>query len=379
MKSILFYTLLFVSLSVSAQYSDAPECVARKAIVGDVVSGVNLNLVTQQTFRYATPRRNADGIFQELFVVGLKNKTAPRNGKSIIYIHGGGFRGGSAWSDNIGDVYDCLMIDRGYDIWLVEYRTGWVPCDALTPGDADFCDPALNEDIFIRAVNKAVGDSKAGLRFIAKNWAALGYGEPFILWGTSAGGSTVQQLVFQDDNSDFTIDTLGIDYAYIGFGGDGLAEVPTYQWNRIPVLISHNNDDNIAPWSNTAPTNGGNIYTNVDLPENYGGLDLFGGIVANSDLTPEASVYFWAVCNQGHGLGQAAAFGPTDQYDNLFCGPYGMFDYFIPAVEAGTWGGARRITWANGSSGTPTSAPSYPGDLCPCETLGNCDPPDNCP
>lgn len=375
MKHILFF-LIFGSVSVFAQYADGPPCVSRKSVVGDVVSGVSGNDVVQQTFRYSTPRRNQDGIFQELFVVGLKNKTAARNGKSIIYIHGGGFRGGSAWSDNIGDVYDCLMLERGFDLWLIEYRTGWVPCDAGSPGDADFCDTSINFDLFFGAITRAIADQRSALRFIAKNGAALGYGDPYILWGTSAGGSSTQILTLHPQSSDLIVDTLGIEYAYIGYGGDGIDFVVDYDWGRIPLLISHNNNDNIAPWSSLIPGNGKHIYTNVDLPENFGGLDLYEYGRSNYTV-PSSSVYFWSVCDQGHGLGQTPAFG-TDQYDNLFCGAYGMFDYFIPAVESGTWGGARRITWQTSASTTPISEPSNPGDRCACEIAGNCDPPDNC-
>jgi len=380
MKNILLFifgVFLFVGAAGQTTYSDGPQCVQRKAVVGDFPTGVSASLVEQQTFRYATPRKNADNIFQELFVVGLKRKSGFRNGKSMIYVHGGGFRGGSAWSDLTGEVYDCLMLDRGYDIWLVEYRTGWVVCDAVTPANADFCAPSVDSFDFVAAVDNAIVDIKDGLRFIARNGAALGYGTPEILFGTSAGGSSVQQLVLRPEHHQFTIDTLGIKYAYMGFGGDDAANVAGYVWGRIPILYSHNNSDNIAPWSKTNVSNTKHIYTNTKLPQNNGGLDIW-NIARASYAGPSSSFYFWVACDQGHGLGQATAFGPNDQYDSLFCGSYGMFDYFIPAADAGTFG-VRRITFANGSTPTPVAPPGNPGNLCACETTGNCEPPDNCP
>lgn len=384
--------LMLVTVTSSAQYYNGPPCIERKAVVGDYPDDFNPDSIEQRSFRYTSPRRNLDGIFQELFVTAYRNKVVPRVGKSVIYIHGGGFFGGSAYGVN---QVSGGLLESGYDVWSIEYRTGWVPCNDVTPTERDFCkattdgipdyDLPLDSAYYISAAERYLDqDAAAGLRFIARNWKKLGYGDPYFLFGTSAGGVAAQRFGFWTKYRSlcYDEDSLGLEALVINFGGD-YAEGATVNTTLppVPVLYTHNNQDNVAPWSRKNGGDGSYPYTNTNFIKNWGGRDWYDEFSVPSE-TPRGEFYFWTVCNSGHGLGQSVGFGENNQYDSLFLGQFGLINYFLPKAADDSWGIARRITWSANSATTPEDGGNaqdpawFPGNTCVCEP---CTPPVECP
>lgn len=345
MRRVISLLLLLPLVATAQSYAGLP-CVSNKATLGDKLS-VGDPTVLERTVRYAPPRMNRDGFYQELLMQVSTDKDAVRkaaNDKATtwILIHGGGFRGGTLFDPDFGHVATKVLVPRGYDAASIEYRTGWVVCDVDTPTQADFCGSDSLD--FLAAVEFAVRDAKDAVRYLKRNAAALGIADSFYIAGTSAGGSLAAYLTVLDQGF---ADSMGIHGGYLGFGG--------YRFQRIEktdgaYVLSHNPGDPIAPWET------GRLFLCPDMPRNIGFRAMYDSLVAAS-----SQVAFWAACKGGHGLQLAQNFGQYPQWDTLFVGQNGMLTDFLPKAWAGTYG-QQRITYPSGTSDFPVI-----GGTCPCE------------
>lgn len=107
----------------------------------------------------------------------------------IVYLHGGGFHGGSK-SNQKGRYWAQEFVKRGYVFASIDYRLGWP--------NGDSC--AADTSLYMRAVYRAVQDTRAALRWLTVNadsWRL----DPshFYLLGTSAGSGASMFASYAED------------------------------------------------------------------------------------------------------------------------------------------------------------------------------------
>lgn len=374
MKKILLVIACFLCITASAQFPQIGEtpdlrCVSPKPEFGDpdVLWPSSYEVGDVKTLQYSIPRRNVDGIRQSL----LMNIYYPPDGvtkKNLLWfwIHGGGYRGGSMYSEDIVYVASLIANMGGVGITL-EYRTGWVSCDGVT---ARFCWNPEDSNRFAQAVLLAESDIRRAIRFAYNNRTTLDLVDEFdsvFVGGTSAGGS-LSQIILTNSPQSF-IDSFGIKGGYIGFGGSGSTEYfSEKRWLRgtrlsftkniqsaasnLALYLSHNNGDTIAPWTN------GNLYNCPGLLNNLGGRLLYDSLRDDGST----SVALLSVCGRGHGLNLAPG-NPLQQFDSLFNSPRIGIMPFVSAVNAGTWTN-KRYTFPTQSTFTGGGNPTING-TCP--------------
>lgn len=129
---------------------------------------------------YAPADTNLFGWTQMRYVIQLVSPSEVRQPYDIIYLHGGGGDvGHAALGDNL--VYE--LVEKGYNVWCVEYRRGWhegsynrcIPRDMFKATEADF--QRLDS-----AAVWALRDVRLAIDQIAANTT-----DSFILYGSSFG------------------------------------------------------------------------------------------------------------------------------------------------------------------------------------------------
>lgn len=395
--AVIIALLLFSPFALLAQATAYPaplNCVSMKSQFGDritpaVAASFKALDIRQQTFYYKAPAPNCEGIAQELFVVVLKDENAARIAadtvdRTLVYIHGGGFRGGSAFGENAGSFAE-NAVPLGYDFVSIEYRTGWVLCEALPSTNVDFC--GTDSTRFYDCIKyTAYVDIVDAMTYLKDNAAGLGISPNFYLTGTSAGGAAVQLLCMDPYLDDWRA-TSGIKAGLIAFGGGALTNLaPGPRRYTVPLMVTHNDNDDIAPWSGYKGTGGQrNLQTNVNLPRNFGAFDVYDTAIAVRAAGGNPQVYFMSRCGGGHGFQLGDIFGAAGADREVLFGEYGFFSYFIPLAEAGTFG-IQRVVFPTAAPPATWSIPKpyTTADQCPCETSGNggsfnCGPIITCP
>ncbi len=338
--------LAIVPMVAAAQNYAGLPCVSEKATMGDRLSVTNPTLL-ERTYTYAPPRQNADGFNQELFLVTVTDpdpvrKAANDKEATWVLLHGGGYRGGSVYGQDWAHVAMNVLVPLGYDVALVEYRTGWVVCDLDTPTIADFC--ASDSNKFRLAVEMATRDGRDAIRYLKRNAADLGIADSFYVAGSSAGGSMATYMSLL--NAPFA-DSMGIHGGYLGYGGYGFDRIEHLDAR---YLLSHNPNDPIAPWKD------GRLYRCSTMTRNIGYRSLYDSLVALGQQTALVSA-----CKGGHGLSLGQNFGELTMWDTLFVGQTGILTDFLPKAWAGTYG-QQRLVYPNVAATEPTI-----GGTCPCE------------
>ena len=185
----------------------------------------------------ACPQANTDLVTDEdcLFLNVWTPKDQATNRPVMIWIHGGGFRGGS------GDINGHAFADRGAVVVSINYRLG-----AL----GFFTHPELSANV----ANFGLLDMVAALRWVQANIAQFG-GDPsnVTLFGVSAGGMAVHMLVASPI-------AQGLFHRAIMQSGYGTWPLPrtraaaakqVLDWDRLPVAeaetVSNRLIDRLAP------------------------------------------------------------------------------------------------------------------------------------
>lgn len=214
---IFIYSLVSVSLY---------NCSSKQIIVdlGDKIYS--------KTYNYINEELNSKLSF-DLYT----SKKTKINSPLIIYVHGGGFSGGSK-NDKHVEEFCISMAKKGFNIASISYR--------LTMKNYGFgCNTKSN--LKIQAFNNASQDVSYATKFILKNKNKLKINTTkIILMGSSAGAEAVLNLVYVYDNN-----ILAKDFKYAGVVAMAGAITSTDKITKnraIPTQLFHGTNDELVPY-----------------------------------------------------------------------------------------------------------------------------------
>jgi predicted peptidase len=198
--------------------------------------------VKRQTFTYAIKAE------QELQLDWYAPVDDPLTARpTILYMHGGGFSGGTRDGLEI-ETFAKELAKRGYCVVSMSYRL-------TLKGQSFSCDqPTPNK---IRTFQYAVEDIREATNFLVLNHKKLGIDPTnIVLAGSSAGGEGILHAVFwEDENLLPESPTLpeGFKYTgYINMAGAMVEDIEITPDNAIPALLFHGTCDPLVPFK-TAP------------------------------------------------------------------------------------------------------------------------------
>ncbi len=289
-KKVLFIAVIFIIPAIIH---------AQERYLSAVFDSVDI-----QTFTYAT--KNGQNLELDYYSpFADKEEHHP----VIIYVHGGGFGGGTRNSPDI--VQFCRRLaGYGYGTASISYR--------LTRKDQPTgfgCDcPAVDK---LNTFQSAVEDLQDAAFFLVQHRESLGI-DPLrmILAGSSAGAETVLNTAFQPPMC-YNLDSGPVHFAgVISMAGAIPDTIKIYPESAIPSLLFHGTCDDLVPYA-TAP----HRYCKPGQP---GYITLYGSYTIARKLG-ELQVPYWlhTTCGGGHEI----AGTPMTSYFNeivQFC-----YDYVI--------------------------------------------------
>jgi len=196
--------------------------------------------ISKETYTYATK----DGQNLDLDIY-LPQGDAALERATLIYMHGGGFSGGTRDDENIQEFCN-RMARYGYVVASISYR--------LTRKDqpgAFGCDcPAVDK---LNTFNAAVEDIQDATFFLIENREQFAIDpQKIILSGSSAGAEGVLSAAYQPPYC-YGLDSGPVSYAgVIGMAGAIVDTMNIYDESAIPSLLFHGTDDPLVPYG-TAP------------------------------------------------------------------------------------------------------------------------------
>ena len=161
----------------------------------------------------------------------------------LLYVHGGGFSGGSRDSQDIVKFAEKVAAE-GFMVVSISYR--------LTMKGVGFgCDVPANDKI--QTFASAALDAARATAYLLENAGKLGIDpEQIVICGSSAGAETVLHLAYWDDASTFDGNPVlpaGFRYAgVISFAGALIDDQLITPENAIPTFLVHGTCDNLVPY-----------------------------------------------------------------------------------------------------------------------------------
>jgi len=227
----------------------------------------------------------------------------------ILYIHGGGFRGGERNSEKIQEFctnlagYGYVVVSMSYRLTRKDKETGF-GCDC----------PELEKRSTFQA---AVEDVQDATYYLIENRDLIGFNpQKIILAGSSAGAETALNTAYQPPYC-YGLDSGPVSYAgVISMAGAIPDTTNIFEDSAIPSLLFHGTDDNLVPYG-TAPHH----YCNESDP---GYLILHGAHTIAQKLNRlEVPHWLHTTCGGGHEL----SWKPMEEYfDEIvdFCNNFVM-------------------------------------------------------
>lgn len=239
--------------------------------------------VRVETFTYTT--KDGENLDLDIY---LPQADAETERATLIYVHGGGFSGGTRDWDVVKD-FCTQMANHGYVVASISYR--------LTRKDKPEgfgCDcPATDK---LNTFNAAVEDLQDATFFLIENREQFGINpQKIILAGSSAGAETVLNAAYQPPYC-YGLDSGPVSYAgVIGMAGAIPDTTVIYDESAIPSLFFHGTDDNLVPYA-TAPHH----YCEDDKP----GYLILHGSKTIAEKLRKLNVPYWlhTTCGGGHEL-----------------------------------------------------------------------------
>lgn len=260
--------------------------------------------VTVETFTYAS--KNGQNLNMDVYLPAFDQDTARA---VVIYVHGGGFSGGSR---NGGDIVSFCrrLAGYGYVCASISYR--------LTRKDTPTgfgCDcPAMDK---LNTFQAAVQDLQDATYFLIERRSLLSIDpQRIILAGSSAGAETVLNTAYQPPMC-YGLDSGPVSYAgVISMAGAIPDTVKIFRESAITSLLFHGTCDDLVPY--------GSAPHRHCQPGQPGYLPLFGSWPI-ADKLKKLNVPCWlhTTCGGGH---EMAGKPMNDYFDVItsFC-----FDYVI--------------------------------------------------
>ena len=148
----------------------------------------------------------------------------------IVFMHGGGFSGGSKTSGEIVDQAG-VFAKKGFVTASISYR--------LSPGGCNAGGPTLE---CLVAIGHARDDAQAAVAFLRANAATYGIDTTRIaIAGTSAGAITAVNVAFSNDDPASEV------HAAVSLSGAAVLANPTA--GDAPVLLFHGTADGVVPFA----------------------------------------------------------------------------------------------------------------------------------
>ncbi|MFV0591088.1 MAG: alpha/beta hydrolase [Draconibacterium sp.] len=255
--------------------------------------------VSTETATYATK----DGENLDLDVY-LPQGDAETERATIIFVHGGGFVGGSRDGEMVTN-FCKQMAYHGYVVASISYR--------LTrkgkPGGFG-CECPANEKL--NTINAAVEDLQDATFFLIENRESYGIDpQKIMLAGSSAGAETVLAAAYQPPYC-YGLESGPVSFAgVIGMAGAIVDTTALYDESAVPSLFFHGTDDNLVPYA-SAPHH----YCNTEAP----GYLMLNGSYTIAQKLDKLGVPYWlhTTCGAGHEMANKPM---TDYVDEMadFC------------------------------------------------------------
>lgn len=212
-------------------------CIAFVAAAQERYQGVWFDEILTETATYATK----DGESLDLDIY-LPQGDAETERPTVIFVHGGGFSGGTRNGQMIVDF--CTQVaSRGYVVASISYR--------LTrkgkPGGFG-CECPANEKL--NTINAAVEDLQDATFFLIENREQFGIDpQKIILAGSSAGAETALVAAYQPPYC-YGLESGPVSFAgVIGMAGAIVDTAAVYDESAVPSLLFHGTDDNLVPYA----------------------------------------------------------------------------------------------------------------------------------
>ena len=187
--------------------------------------------ITRQTVNY----------FQDL-KMDIYQRDDPDSQPVLLFVHGGGFTGGSRDSENIESL--AMRLAEEMTVVSISYRLTMV-------GKGFGCDVSTGEKL--QSFASASLDAARATLYLVNHAAELGIDpEKIILAGSSAGAETVLHLAYWKDASTFdgrSVLPSGFKYAgVISLAGALIDDQLITKENSIPTMLVHGTCDNLVPY-----------------------------------------------------------------------------------------------------------------------------------
>jgi len=204
----------------------------------------------------------------------------------IIYVHGGGFSGGSRNEPGIQSF--CKSLARhGYVVSSISYRLTRKGTETAFGCNC----PAIDK---LNTFNKAVEDLQDATFFLIKYREKLGIDpQKIILSGSSAGAETVLNAAYQPPYC-YGLDSGPVSYAgVISMAGAIPDTSRIFNESAIPSLLFHGTCDNLVPYATAS-----HHYCN----ESQAGYLVLHGAYTIAEKLKKLGTPFWlyTYCNAGH-------------------------------------------------------------------------------
>lgn len=163
----------------------------------------------------------------------------------IIYVHGGGFSGGTRNTAGI-QVFCKKLARHGYVVSSISYRL-----TRQGTATAFGCDcPAVDK---LNTFNEAVEDLQDATFFMIKNRKKMGIDpQKIIISGSSAGAETVLNAAYQPPYC-YGLDSGPVSYAgVISMAGAIPDTSRIYKESAVPSLLFHGTCDNLVPYASAS-------------------------------------------------------------------------------------------------------------------------------
>jgi predicted esterase len=250
-----------------------------------------IDSVDIQTYTYIT--KNGENLSLDVYTPYFDDEDLR---PVILYVHGGGFSGGSRNDDHISEF--CKRLGHhGFVAVSISYR---LTRKNKPEGFGCDCPAAEKRNTF----QAAVEDIQDATYFLINNRDALGIDpQNIILAGSSAGAEASLITAYQPPNC-YGLDTGPVSYAGVISMAGAIPDIETvYDESGIPSLFFHGTCDKLVPFA-TAPHH-------YCQPSQSGYLELHGAYTLSGKLS-EIGVPHWlhTTCGGGHEL----ATTPMDQH-----------------------------------------------------------------
>ncbi|MCK3683006.1 alpha/beta hydrolase [Maribellus sp. YY47] len=264
--------------------------------------------ISTETVTYAT--KDGENLDLDIY---LPQGDAETERATIIFVHGGGFSGGTRNSEKVVNFCN-EMASHGYVVASISYRL-------LRKGTPEGFGCLCPANVKLNTIDAAVEDLQDATFFLIENREQYAIDpQRIILAGSSAGAETVLAAAYKPPYC-YGLDSGPVSFAGVISMAGAIADTTVlYDESAVPSLLFHGTDDNLVPYA-TAP----HRYCGQDDP----GYLMMNGSYTIAEKLEKLGVPFWlhTSCGAAHEIANKPM---TDYVDEVvdFC-----YDFVIKGVQ----------------------------------------------